>query len=219
MIVTEEIEETPDVVIMDDQAVIVRVLSENLRDRLEGVRIRPVATGAEAVGLVHRTRCFVLDVNMGEGRETEGLDTLKALKAQDPNAAVVLFTGEGNLKKYSARVGPARPLAFLEKTPEWKHKVTDLVARVMGRLENPGESTPVPSDVLARWMTRLEKLADTSTSLDQDAVHVNALVLGLAVRGLRPNEAHLAEYRRHAFACSGCRALLERSGIWNPGEA
>ena len=68
-----------------------------LRERLEAeqFKVTTSTTREECVGLLAiGYRTFLLDVNMGDGRKVEGLETLEEIKAECPDAFCAVVTGD-----------------------------------------------------------------------------------------------------------------------------
>jgi CheY-like chemotaxis protein len=60
---------------------------------------------------------FILDINMGEGRETEGLDVLKEIRRRTSNAFVVLYTAYEQHRKEAEKF---EVNLFMEKRFDFK---------------------------------------------------------------------------------------------------
>jgi CheY-like chemotaxis protein len=82
---------------------------EDIRDALEsrGFSCVPIPNPEKAVFLaeVEHLIGFILDVNMGEGREQEGLDTLDDLKSLDRDTFVVVYSTHPDLVEKAIRSG------------------------------------------------------------------------------------------------------------------
>jgi DNA-binding NtrC family response regulator len=86
-------DDTPKVLIVDDEEELVSALEERLR--LRGFQARGVTTGADALAFVEREPCDVvlLDVKMpGLG----GLEVIRRIKEARPDVEVILLTGHGS---------------------------------------------------------------------------------------------------------------------------
>ena len=86
-------DDTPKVLIVDDEEELVSALEERLR--LRGFHARGVTTGADALAFLDREPCDVvlLDVKMpGLG----GLEVIRRIKEARPNVEVILLTGHGS---------------------------------------------------------------------------------------------------------------------------
>lgn len=111
-------EDSEDVLCLDDapaDGMRVGVMEDNdshaddIRRMLEsrGLIYVPVANSERAVFLaeVEHVIGFILDVNMGEGREQEGIDALEDLKSLDRRSFVIVYTANPDLVEKSIRAG------------------------------------------------------------------------------------------------------------------
>lgn len=84
------------ILVIDDEPGIRETLRGVLED--EGFTVETAASGEECLELVKGTKysCILLDIWLGEG--IDGLETLKLLKEDGVEAAVVMISGHGNIE-------------------------------------------------------------------------------------------------------------------------
>src|SRR5438105_3638562 len=84
------------ILIVDDERGIRATLQGVLGD--EGFHIETAASGEECLEKARKTApsCILLDVWLGEG--IDGLETLKRLRDEGIDAAVVMISGHGNIE-------------------------------------------------------------------------------------------------------------------------
>ena len=83
------------VLLVDDEEVFLKTLAERLEMR--GMKVTTVTRGEDAVVTVDN-QCFdlvVLDLSMPG---IDGLETLKRIKAKQPDAEIIILTGEGSIR-------------------------------------------------------------------------------------------------------------------------
>jgi len=109
---TTQISTTIRIVIVDDHA----IWRGGVRSMLEDTEFEVVgeaSSGREALEVTHQTqpRIVLLDIRMAGG---DGLDTLQALRSQNPDAAVVMLTTYDN-PTYMARAVAGGAVGYLLK--------------------------------------------------------------------------------------------------------
>jgi len=121
------------ILVVDDEPNVVKSCARMLE--LEGFAVRGVTGGAEAISL-YRREGFDLVLTDLKMPDVDGLDVLTAIKAHNPNAAVVIFTAYGTKENVveALRLGARE---FLEKPLETR----TLVATVRRILEQENGAT------------------------------------------------------------------------------
>lgn len=108
--------ETPvaiDILIVDDERDIRELVAGVLGD--EGYECRTAANSTDALSAVDERRpsLVLLDVWL-HGSEMDGLETLDAIKAREPDLPVIIFSGHGNIDTAVSAVGRGA-MDFIEK--------------------------------------------------------------------------------------------------------
>jgi CheY-like chemotaxis protein len=131
-------DESPSILVVDDSALMRRLVCRLVEDVLPGASIQEAADGAEAVAVARwlRPDIVVMDLNMPR---LGGLDACAALKAQQPAPRVILCTaGNVDASRWRAERVGADFLLQKETFPSsLDSALTDLVA--------PAASAAVPS--------------------------------------------------------------------------
>src|SRR2546421_4140645 len=100
------------ILIVDDE----RGIRETLRGVLddEGFRVETASTGEDCLEKARTSHpsCILLDVWLGEG--IDGLETLKMLRDEGSDAAVVMISGHGNIET-AVRATKLGAFDFIEK--------------------------------------------------------------------------------------------------------
>src|SRR3954466_9954311 len=99
------------ILVVDDEASIRQSLTGALKD--EGYRVSVSASGKEALGAIRAERpdVVVLDIWMPE---MDGLETLKQIKAEWPDQAVIMMSGHGNIET-AVKTTKLGAFVFVEK--------------------------------------------------------------------------------------------------------
>lgn len=110
------------VLLVDDEQEFVEVLAERLEAR--GLSVTTAHDGQAALEAVEQKRfdAIVLDLQMPK---MDGLETLKEIMRRDPDAQVILLTGQGSVGKSVAAMKQGA-VDFLEKPPN----LADLQTRI-----------------------------------------------------------------------------------------
>ena len=108
------------ILIVDDEPGIRDTLGSVLQD--EGFAVETVATGEECLerARTHHFACILLDIWLGQG--IDGLETLKLLKEEGNDAAVVMISGHGNIET-AVRSTKLGAFDFIEKPLSLEHTV------------------------------------------------------------------------------------------------
>jgi two-component system nitrogen regulation response regulator NtrX len=108
------------ILIVDDEPGIRDTLGSVLRD--EGFAVETVATGEECLekARTHHYACILLDIWLGQG--IDGLETLRLLKDEGDDAAVVMISGHGNIET-AVRSTKLGAFDFIEKPLSLEHTV------------------------------------------------------------------------------------------------
>ncbi|HEX5760837.1 MAG TPA: UDP-3-O-acyl-N-acetylglucosamine deacetylase [Thermoanaerobaculia bacterium] len=127
------------VLIVDDEPGILSTLSGILAD--EGYRTLATQSGAEALRLYAEARPDVvfLDVWLAD---RDGLETLQALRASDPAAAVVMMSGHGTTAT-AVRAIKMGAFDYLEKPLSYRRAV-DAVAGALAMKRSLGDEAALP---------------------------------------------------------------------------
>jgi UDP-3-O-acyl N-acetylglucosamine deacetylase len=133
------------VLIVDDEPGILTTLSGILTD--EGYRTLATQSGAEALRLYEEARPDVvfLDVWLAD---RDGLETLQALRAADPGAAVVMMSGHGTTAT-AVKAIKMGAFDYLEKPLSYRRAV-DAVAGALAMKRSLGGEPPIAEAVPAR---------------------------------------------------------------------
>ena len=110
------------VLLVDDEADFLTTLAERLEAR--GLKVSTAASGEDAVGKVDDQNfdLIVLDLAMPG---IDGLETLKQIKAKQPDAEIIMLSGQGSIKT-SIEAMKLGADDFLEKPVN----ISDLMARI-----------------------------------------------------------------------------------------
>jgi DNA-binding response OmpR family regulator len=110
------------VLLVDDEKDFLAVLAERLETR--GLKVDTVTSGEDAVQQVDSQNydLIILDLAMPG---IDGLETLKQIKAKQPNAEIVMLTGQGSIRS-SMEAMKLGAEDFMEKPVN----ITELMARV-----------------------------------------------------------------------------------------
>lgn len=128
---TTQISTTIRIVIVDDHA----IWRGGVRSMLEDTEFEVVgeaSSGREALEVTHQTqpRIVLLDIRMAGG---DGLDTLQALRSQNPDTAVVMLTTYDN-PTYMARAVAGGAVGYLLKGMDQEELLTALRAVHRGEI-------------------------------------------------------------------------------------
>jgi len=82
------------VLLVDDEELFLTTLAKRLEVR--GMQVSTVTRGKDAVAMVDKQAfdLVVLDLSTG----MDGLETLKQIKAKQPDAEIIILTGEGSIR-------------------------------------------------------------------------------------------------------------------------
>ena len=110
------------VLLVDDEADFLTTLAERLEAR--GLKVSTAASGEDAIGKVagQNFDLIVLDLAMPG---IDGLETLKRIKAKQPDAEIIMLSGQGSIKT-SIEAMKLGAEDFLEKPVH----ISDLVAKI-----------------------------------------------------------------------------------------
>lgn len=110
------------VLLVDDEADFLTTLAERLEAR--GLKVSTAASGEDAVGKVadHDFDLIVLDLAMPG---IDGLETLKQIKTKQPEAEIIMLSGQGSIKT-SIEAMKLGADDFLEKPVN----ISELMARI-----------------------------------------------------------------------------------------
>ncbi|OGR16593.1 MAG: two-component system response regulator [Desulfobacterales bacterium GWB2_56_26] len=110
------------VLLVDDEADFLATLAERLEAR--GLKVSTAASGKDAVGKVDDQNfdLIILDLAMPG---IDGLETLKRIKAKQPDAEIIMLSGQGSIKT-SIEAMKLGADDFLEKPV----KISELMAKI-----------------------------------------------------------------------------------------
>ncbi len=116
------------VLLVDDEKQFLKILAERLEIR--GLKVNSVTSGEEALACVEGQNYDVIVVDLAMPG-IDGIETLKQLKAKDPDSEIIMLTGHGSVHsgieamKLGAEDFLAKPVdinELLEKIGEAKDK-------------------------------------------------------------------------------------------------
>lgn len=118
------IEQYAKVMLVDDEEEFLTSLSKRLEVR--GLKVTTVTRGDQAVDIAHHKKfdAIILDLSMPG---MDGLETLKKIKEENPDAEIIMLTGHGSIKSgiEAMKLGAGD---FLEKPvelPELLEKINE----------------------------------------------------------------------------------------------
>jgi two-component system, NtrC family, nitrogen regulation response regulator NtrX len=128
---------TNDILIVDDEADIRELVSGILNDEGFGTRVAPDSDAAMAEISARRPSLVILDIWL-QGSRLDGLEILRAIRADHPNLPVVMISGHGNIETAVAAIKQGAH-DFIEKpfkADHLIHVVTRAIETARLRLEN-----------------------------------------------------------------------------------
>ncbi len=128
---------TNDILIVDDEADIRELVSGILSDEGFGTRVAQDSDSAMAEINARRPSLVVLDIWL-QGSRLDGLEILRAVRAEHPNLPIVMISGHGNIETAVAAIKQGA-YDFIEKpfkTDHLIHVVTRAIETARLRLEN-----------------------------------------------------------------------------------
>ena len=128
---------TNDILIVDDEADIRELVSGILSDEGFGTRVAQDSDSAMAEINARRPSLVILDIWL-QGSRLDGLEILRAVRAEHPNLPIVMISGHGNIETAVAAIKQGAH-DFIEKpfkTDHLIHVVTRAIETARLRLEN-----------------------------------------------------------------------------------
>ena len=128
---------TNDILIVDDEADIRELVSGILNDEGFGTRVAQDSDSAMAEINARRPSLVILDIWL-QGSRLDGLEILRAVRAEHPNMPIVMISGHGNIETAVAAIKQGAH-DFIEKpfkADHLIHVVTRAIETARLRLEN-----------------------------------------------------------------------------------
>ena len=201
------------VLVVDDHAVVRSGLRALLGDEdgLEVVGEASDAEGAVARALTLRPDVVLMDVRMGEGDDASGIEACREIRAELPNARVIMFTSFGERESVLASI-VAGATGFLTKNVSHAKLVEAI--RAAGR----GDAILDPS-ITRDVLQRLTQLSEAPPHEDDLLSQREKEVLALMAKGYT-NPEIAAELTISPFtARNHVTRILEKLGVSRRSEA